>query len=163
MRMLVSDILDLPTQEGDDLKAPSDKETIRHCIGCFGCWVKTPGKCVIKDSYMDMGERLSKCSELIFVSACTYGGFSPFVQNVLDRSIPYISPYFTIINNEMHHEARYDNKIKVSAYFYGVEDISDKEKEIARGLVHARALNLHMDVSEICFLNTITEVKEALA
>ena len=27
----------------------SDDGTIRPCIGCFGCWVKTPGQCVIHD------------------------------------------------------------------------------------------------------------------
>jgi multimeric flavodoxin WrbA len=22
---------------------------LRHCVGCFGCWVKTPGMCVARD------------------------------------------------------------------------------------------------------------------
>ncbi|WP_407654270.1 MULTISPECIES: hypothetical protein [Caproicibacterium] len=35
---------------------------------------------------------LSQCDELILISKCCYGGFSPFVKNVLDRSIPYIHP-----------------------------------------------------------------------
>ena len=29
----------------------SDNGTIKPCIGCFGCWLKTPGRCVIKDGY----------------------------------------------------------------------------------------------------------------
>ena len=24
---------------------------VRNCVGCFGCWCKTPGKCVIPDGY----------------------------------------------------------------------------------------------------------------
>ena len=24
---------------------------VNYCIGCFGCWLKTPGKCITKDSF----------------------------------------------------------------------------------------------------------------
>ena len=23
---------------------------LRYCVGCFGCWVKTPGECVSRDA-----------------------------------------------------------------------------------------------------------------
>ncbi len=25
------------------------KLKIANCVGCFGCWTKTPGRCVIRD------------------------------------------------------------------------------------------------------------------
>ena len=162
MRMLISDIRDLPIQTGDELKAPHIEKKLVHCNGCFGCWVKTPGRCVIKDAYMTMGEEFSRYDEIIFVSRCTYGGFSPFVKNVLDRSISYILPHFEMINGEMHHKRRYDHTIKIAVYFYG-EAISEKEKAIATQLVHANMVNFHGLVRNICFLNTIDEIKEALA
>ena len=31
-------------------------EKIGACLGCFGCWLKTPGECVIKDA----GSKLPK-------------------------------------------------------------------------------------------------------
>ncbi len=41
----------------------SDNNTIRNCIGCFGCWVKTPGVCLLKDGYSNMGAMLGRCSQ----------------------------------------------------------------------------------------------------
>ena len=70
------------------------RQTIHPCIGCFGCWVKTPGKCVIHDGYEDTGIDMSKCGELILIGRCCYGGESPFVKMVQDRALSYIHPDF---------------------------------------------------------------------
>jgi len=162
MRMLIADTQDIPVRAGDELKAPITEKKLFHCISCFGCWIKTPGRCVIQDAYMTMGEELAKCKELVLISRCTYGGFSPFVKNILDRSISYVSPYFTIVNGEMHHKRRYDNIIKMSAYFYG-DGISEKEKETANQLVHANAVNFHAELNSIRFFKTVDEVKGDLS
>lgn len=135
---------------GENTRIISDDGTICPCIGCFGCWIKTPAQCVIRDHYGNMGEALSKCEELIIISRCCYGGFSPFVKNVLDRSISYIHPYFIIKNGEMHHRPRYDSHFSMSAYFYGAE-LSDQDKMIARSLVKANSINLHCIVKDILF------------
>ena len=159
MRMIVSDLLDLPVKAGDELKVPNDAERLHHCIGCFACWVKTPGQCVIKDQYADMGALLGRSKELVFVSKCTYGGLSPFVQNVMDRSLPNILPDFTVRNQEQHHKLRYDNTMHFSAYFYGT-DMTEKERETALSLIPAIALNFGAKVKGVSFSNTADEVKE---
>lgn len=162
MRLVISDVLNLPRRADDKWVVPDDARKIRHCIGCFGCWVKTPGKCVIQDGYENMGELLGHCSELAVISECVYGGFSPFVKNVLDRSIPYISPYFVIRNGEMHHKQRYDNMLRISVHFYGM-DISGNEKNTALNIVAANAVNLSATVKEVVFHCSADEIKEALA
>ncbi len=83
-----------------DVYIISDTGKIRPCIGCFGCWIKTPGKCVLKDGYDNMGELLSKTENVTIISRCFYGCYSPFVKNVLDRSIPWLLPFFKKRNNE---------------------------------------------------------------
>ncbi len=132
-----------------------------YCIGCFGCWLKTPGKCVIKDEYQGMGEKLSKVDELLIISKATFGSYSSAVKNVLDRSISYVSPYFVIREGEMHHKERYHKNLKVSAVFYG-DDMTDKEKETSVNLVVANAVNLNGTVGNIDFVDSFEIIKEVL-
>lgn len=165
MKMIIHD---LSQQEFESIRGKdnsdivvSDNGTIKPCIGCFGCWIKTPGVCVLKDDYQNMGGQMAACDQVIVISKCFYGSDSPFIRNVLNRSIPYILPYFTIKNGEMHHQARYQNQIAYSAYFYG-EDMTPGEMETARRLVHANAMNLHADVTNISFHRNFFEIKEKL-
>jgi multimeric flavodoxin WrbA len=72
----------------------SDNGRIHPCVCCFGCWVKTPGRCVINDGYQDIGALISKCDRLVVINRCFYGSYSPLVHNVLDRSLSYMLPYF---------------------------------------------------------------------
>jgi multimeric flavodoxin WrbA len=141
-----------------DVKVIDDNNTIHNCIGCFGCWMKNPGECVIDDDYNKMGEYLSKCDELIIVSKCFYGGYSPFVKNVMDRSIPYIHPFFHVRNNELHHRQRYENHFDMSVYFYG--DITEKEKATAEKLVKANALNTVSNINNLIFAEDINSIKD---
>lgn len=128
----------------------SDDGSIRHCIGCFGCWLKTPGKCVIRDAYGNMGACLAQSDEVVLVSRCCFGGPSPFIKNVLDRCIPYIHPYFVNRNGEMHHRQRYQRTFNLTVVFYG-ERLTERERQTARGWVRAMSVNLCCNVKQILF------------
>ena len=92
MKLIITDIEDFNILIKGEHKVIKPNGNIRHCIGCFGCWVKTPGKCVLHDGYEETGVSMGKCTELIFVSRCYYGSVSPFVKMVQDRAISYIHP-----------------------------------------------------------------------
>lgn len=163
MKLLIHDLGDEDFRKifpnpPDDMVIISDDGTIHHCLGCFGCWVKTPAVCVIRDKYGDMGERFSRCKETIIISKCCYGGFSPFVKNVLDRSISYVHPYFVIRNGEMHHRRRYKNHIDMRVWFYG-ENITEKEKQTAQKLVKANSINFDCDIRSVSFMRSIMEME----
>ena len=130
--------------------------SITPCRGCFKCWIKSPGQCPINDGFGNTGKILSECNSLIIISKLTFGSFSPFVKNVLDRSISYVHPYFRIINNEMHHRLRYSNKLSVSAYFYPgrLNNAPDEhERNTARKLVLANCKNFGATADKIVFLD----------
>lgn len=165
MRLLIHDLdektfLELLPEPLKDVKVISDDGTIKSCIGCFGCWVKTPGECIIEDNYSNLGEDISKSDEVTLISRCTYGGFSPFVKNVLDRSISYIHPYFEIRNGEMHHKRRYDHHYDLKVWFYG-EDLTEQEKKTAEKLVKANSINMDCKVKCVAFVKDPFEIQDA--
>lgn len=145
----------------EDATIISDNGTIKKCIGCFGCWVKTPGQCIIADDYQKMGELAGQAEELIIISKCSFGSYSSFVKNVLDRSISYILPYFTMRNGEMHHKSRYENRIKLSVYFYG-DDITEEERETAKKLAEANGENLNCSEVKVAFAQNVKELLEVI-
>ena len=143
----------------ENTKIIYDNGNIKSCVGCFGCWIKTPGKCVIKDGYDNMGELFSKADRIIVISKCTYGSYSPFIKNVLDRSIPYLLPSFELINNQTHHKRRYLNSFQFIVYFYG-NNITEDERKTAKKLVSANSIGHHADGFEVQFFNSVNELSK---
>jgi multimeric flavodoxin WrbA len=160
MNILLSDVKNTEPflkNNQDEITVISDNGKINPCQCCFKCWVKTPGECVLNDNYNNMGALFSKCDRMIIISECIYGGYSPFVKNVLDRSISYLLPYLETKNGKTRHPRRYDNNISLSVHFYG--DISDAEKETAKKLSELYRM---FEKTEVCFYQSIEEIKEVL-
>ena len=163
MKLIITDIENFNTSLHlsikDDYKVIMPHRNIHHCIGCFGCWIKTPGMCVIHDGYETTGAEMGKCSELILISRCCYGSVSPFVKTVLDRAISYIHPDFVIRKGEMHHKRRYQNVISLSAYFYG-GDITQAEEQTAQNIIASIADNYDGLVKKVCFYKAEKELED---
>lgn len=146
----------------------SQKEPIKKCIGCFGCWLKTPGECIIQDGYGSLGKKMGESTDYIIISRVIYGGLSPFVKNVLDRNINYILPYFEVRNKEMHHKPRYSKQIRFTVIGYG-EDITKGEAKTFTNLINAIGVNLNVSgiqqtlVRNVSELSTTPIFKEALS
>ena len=140
-------------------------EGVHHCmgcfgLGCFGCFVKTPGKCVIPDACQEQGTKMAHCDEFIIVSECVYGGYSPDLKIQLDRILPYLHADFAIVDGEMHHAMRYDNDPMVRVYFYG-SDITEREKDTAKRLLERNSKNLGFSKWEVYFYNSCDEALKA--
>lgn len=128
----------------------SDNGTIRPCVGCFGCWLKNPGECIIKDGYERMGALFHMADEVKVISRYTYGGFSSFVKNVFDRSIGWVLPFFEVYEGEMHHKKRYPEDKPMRFVFRG-RGLTDADKEKAKRYVEAVARNFRAVITDISF------------
>ncbi|NTU67304.1 MAG: NADPH-dependent FMN reductase [Chlorobiaceae bacterium] len=84
-----------------------DKD-LAPCKGCFQCWLKTPGICMIDDDNRELSRKLIGGDLAIFLTPVDFGAYSPELKRMLDHIIANISPFFTTVNGETHHRKRYD-------------------------------------------------------
>lgn len=159
MKLIITDIKNPNFKISGEHQIISPQSDIKPCIGCFACWTKTPGQCVIRDGYDKTGITMGKCDELIIVSECRYGSVSSFVKAVQDRAISYIHPCFVIKKGEMHHKRRYDNILKLSAYFYG-SNITEEEKENAKNLMQSNVDNYNGELCDVRFFNSKEDLED---
>jgi len=114
---------------------------IRPCRGCFMCWVRTPGLCIMDDDCANaVSGRLVRSDVVVLLSRITYGGLSQDVKALLDRLIPNISPFFEMVSGEMHHRARYERFPTMVAIGYGAT--TPRERETFVALAGRNALNM---------------------
>lgn len=157
MRTIIYDLEDtsyLDFNDNDVLLSDVDKA----CIGCFSCWVRNPFHCIHKDKISNNGECLLKCDELIIISRFTYGSYSSDVKRILERSLSYVEPFFTLRNREIHHRTRTDKKLDFKIYFYGT-GISDEDKKVATRLAKANMNNLNTNDVKVYFYDDYKEIR----
>ena len=128
----------------------SEEGQIRPCVGCFGCWNRTPGVCVIKDGFENMGELIHRAEEVTVISRYTCGGFSGFVKNVFDRCLGYVLPQFEVVHGETHHKRRYDEDKPFTFVFRG-HALTQEEKASAERYVRAVCANFRAHVKAVEF------------
>lgn len=115
---------------------------IGPCRGCFSCWLKTPGRCVIQDDQEDILRAAAGCERFVWLTPITFGGYSPELKKALDRILPIMLPFFKRVRGETHHPLRYPpRQRRLLAVGTGREE--DAEGEAAfRRLVGRNALNM---------------------
>jgi len=84
------------------------KVKVRGCLGCFACWAKTPGACVMAD---DMGAILPKlvaADVVIWSFPLYYYNVPGDLKNFIDRQLPLVLPEMTAGSESGDHPSRYD-------------------------------------------------------
>lgn len=92
------------------------KSDIKPCLGCFSCWSKTPGECVIKDDMQEIYKKIEASDVIIESFPLYFFGMPSGVKAMTDRCLPFMLPYmgniasgsasFHELRNEAMHEKR---------------------------------------------------------
>ncbi len=133
---------------------------IKHCLGCFKCWCKTPGECVIRDDSPDICRQYINSDLVIFASPLVMGFTSALLKHAHDRFVPLIMPYIRLLDNEVHHVARYPKYPDMALLVAREDDTDGLDIEIVTEIYRRDAINFMADLH---FARTIDEPVEEIA
>ncbi len=109
---------------------------INGCLGCFSCWNKTPGKCVINDDMEYVIESEIWADVIIWSFPLYYFGVPGQLKKLIDRQLPMNLPFMIDRNDGRgngSHPTRYDMSKKrhviiSTCGFYTAENNYDSVK-----------------------------------
>ncbi len=127
---------------------------LHHCIGCWDCWVKTPGQCVFDDASREMNREIINADFLLFATPLVMGFASYELKRKMDRIIPLIHPYITMVQNESHHRSRYEKYPILGLLMQPAAGDNDEEAYITSQMFARTALNFK---SRLAFAVTMDE------
>ena len=151
MNLILSDrnfdlSVDIPSTEFINLS----NLKIANCIGCFGCWTKTPGKCVIRDDAVKVYPKIAASDRVLYISKVKYGSYDTPMKTMLERAIPIQQAFIRLVNGETHHIQREVRPKSATIVGYG-NNLDEAEKQIFKRLVERNARNMNFESYRVVF------------
>ncbi len=138
---------------------------IAPCTGCFGCWIKTPGECVIADAGRDVAKAIATSDLVVYLTPVIFGGYSHPLKRAIDRSIPIILPLFRRVRGEVHHKKRYVRYPRMLGLGW-VDPWTKEQDNLFRTLIARNAINMHAPAAGCVVLDrqgSVAAIDEAVA
>jgi hypothetical protein len=114
---------------------------LQQCVGCFDCWLKTPGRCRMRDGGPTLHAALAIADVVVLASPLRMGFTSALLKRACDRVIPSCVPYLEMIGGECHHRSRYGRHPDLGLLLERC-DATDDEIAATEEIYRRMALNL---------------------
>jgi multimeric flavodoxin WrbA len=134
-----------------------ERDDLAFCTGCFGCWIKTPGECVVKDGIGRINRAAIGSDAVVYLSPVVFGQFSANIKSVIDRWLPNMLPFFIVRpDGSTMHPPRYrqypgqviigygDSVSAMDAQLF--TDITKKHRRGVEAFVYDPALSLKTQI-----------------
>jgi multimeric flavodoxin WrbA len=128
---------------------------IAPCTGCFGCWLKTPGECVINDIAQKIAFVAANSKAYIFLTPVRFGGYSSELKKAIDRLLCLLSPFFIKIEGEVRHPNRYKRGPPMLV-MATIKNHDEEREGIFKSIVRRNAANIQSPrhIAEVIPLDT---------
>jgi len=84
------------------------EKKLEYCRGCFGCWTKSSGKCVIDDDMSSLLEKYVAADYVVFAAPVYYYTMPAVLKNFIDRLLPLATPQIhQDENGNFYHQTRH--------------------------------------------------------
>ncbi len=113
-------------------------QSITACIGCWSCWLKTPGRCVMKDKMAEFYPDYVNSDTIIILMNTAQGFISQQAKAFFDRTIPHYHPYIEMVDGECHHVARYECYPDM-VFYYDTEGLTNQEEQVIEDYLYRTA------------------------
>lgn len=112
------------------LEKTIQRDELAFCRGCFDCWVKTPGECIMRDGIAEINRNCMTSDVVVYLCPLVFGQFSANLKYAIDRWLPNMMPFFmTRKDGSTMHTSRYDSYPAQVFLGYG-ERLSEREMQL---------------------------------
>jgi multimeric flavodoxin WrbA len=137
---------------------------IKYCVGCWGCWVKTPGKCAARDDSADVCRAVINADFVLLASPVSMGFPSALLKKTVEKLIPLIHPYGAAVQGEAHHMTRYDRYPLLGLLLEKGSNTDGADVQIVADIFSRTALNFKTQLAFTELTSTpVDAVTEAIA
>ncbi|MBU2598723.1 MAG: flavodoxin family protein [Actinobacteria bacterium] len=122
------------------------KKEIKPCLSCFTCWVKTPGKCIIKDDMKDLLSKFMSSDIVVFATPIYVDNITGIMKIFIDRLIPLIDPHY---ERDEEGECRHTKRFEKYPKFVVISNCGYPEQshfQVLSLLFKRIARNIHSEV-----------------
>ena len=117
---------------------------LHPCIGCWGCWVKTPGECIVRDASLEMDQAVISADFVLWAAPLKMGFPSELLKRAIDKHLPTIHPYMVVDHGEAHHLKRYARYPRLGLLLEKEASTDALDLQIVRAIYSRTALNFKM-------------------
>ncbi|MDO9085074.1 MAG: hypothetical protein Q7U53_02600 [Anaerolineaceae bacterium] len=105
------------------------EQSITACIGCWTCWLRTPGQCIMKDEMAEFYPAYTTSDTVILLMDTAQGFINHLAKAFIDRTIPHYHPYIELVDGECHHVARYKSYPDM-VFHFDTEGLTNQEEQL---------------------------------
>jgi NADPH-dependent FMN reductase/SCP-2 sterol transfer family len=101
------------------------RKSVKHCIGCYTCWTKTPGVCIHKDDMThELFPKWRDADLVVYATPLYHFTLNATMKAFIERTLPFLEPYLEDRDGETAHPARYKHPKVVFLSVAGFPEIS---------------------------------------